>query len=233
MINERTFTAGDVTIHIAFTDKAAGNLSHRRSDDAAQNEKVVLERIHAPERMSRMNAKAGAELRDVDTGGHEWWDGDALLTKQPLHCLTLLTADCIPLVLWDGAGTVLVLAHLGRQGAGLGLAKKAVQATGVPPKQLHAWMGPGIKMPSYAFDQAGYQERFDDTWRDFTEEIGGKFHVNLTGYVLNELEEVGVPFEHITVEPIDTRADHNYFSHYRAKSGNEPEGRHSTYVWFS
>jgi polyphenol oxidase len=233
MINQRTFSAGPSTIHIAFTTKEEGNLSPKRSDDAAQNETAVLRHIHAPERISHMNAKAGAELCDVDTGSAEWWDGDALLTRQPDSCLALFTADCIPLVLWDKTGQVLALVHLGRQGAGLGLAKKAIQAIGVDPKQLHAWMGPSIKVQSYIFDKASYDERFDETWQDFTEEQNGAMHINLTGYVLNALEEAGVPFEHITVEPVDTAANHNYFSHYRSKTSDEPEGRHGTFVWLS
>lgn len=59
----------------------------------------------------------------------------------------ILTADCVPLFLWDHSGTHAALAHCGWRGVVQGLPGKAAHELlkKAPHAQLNAWLGPHIQ----------------------------------------------------------------------------------------
>ena len=56
----------------------------------------------------------------------------------------ILTADCLPLLLCNDAGTVVSAIHVGWQGLVTGVIETAVNSLPVAPPSLMAWMGPAI-----------------------------------------------------------------------------------------
>ena len=56
----------------------------------------------------------------------------------------MLTADCLPVLFCDRAGTRIAAAHAGWRGLAAGVLARAVEALGVPGDQLLAWIGPAI-----------------------------------------------------------------------------------------
>lgn len=72
-------------------------------------------------------------------------DTDAVVTDVPGIALTVLTADCVPVLLWDETVGVIAAAHAGRQGARDGIVRKTVEAMlslGSVPAQIHGILGP-------------------------------------------------------------------------------------------
>ena len=61
----------------------------------------------------------------------------------------VLTADCLPVVLCDAAGTRTGIAHAGWRGLAGGVIERCVAAMERPAGELLAWLGPGIGAGSY------------------------------------------------------------------------------------
>ena len=71
-------------------------------------------------------------------------DADASFTRAPNVVCATMTADCLPVLLCDEAGTVVAAVHAGWRGLCDGVIEAAVAAMQTPPKSLMAWLGPAI-----------------------------------------------------------------------------------------
>jgi len=71
-------------------------------------------------------------------------EADAALTRQAGPVCAVLTADCLPVLFCDRAGTVVAAAHAGWRGLAGGVLEAAVAAMQVPPGEVLAWMGAAI-----------------------------------------------------------------------------------------
>lgn len=169
--------------------------------------------------------------RIVDIDGltpQEVWriEADALITKSPGNLLTLKAADCIPLVFYVPNETILALAHVGTSGAALHLPAKLVKEISFKPAEVHIYVGPHISQKSYRFpDKDLSDKKLDESWNSYITHEDDGIHLNLLGYVLDELKRAGIKPENIEINEIDTGADPNYFSHRRHKLTGEPTGR--------
>jgi YfiH family protein len=77
-------------------------------------------------------------------------EADAALTRQAGIVCAVLTADCLPVLFCDRAGSVVAAAHAGWRGLAAGVLERTVEAMGVPPAELLAWLGPAISQAAYA-----------------------------------------------------------------------------------
>jgi len=69
---------------------------------------------------------------------------DAAWTRAPGRPCVVMTADCLPVLLCDRAGTVVAAVHGGWRGLAGGVIAAVVARLGVPPTELLAWLGPAI-----------------------------------------------------------------------------------------
>lgn len=69
---------------------------------------------------------------------------DAAWTVTPGQPCVVLTADCLPVLLCNQAGTLAAAAHAGWRGLAGGVLPATVAGLAEPPKHLLAWLGPAI-----------------------------------------------------------------------------------------
>ena len=69
---------------------------------------------------------------------------DASFSREPGIACAVMTADCLPVLLCDRAGTVVAAAHSGWRGLLKGVLEATVEAMGIAPVELMAWLGPAI-----------------------------------------------------------------------------------------
>ena len=71
-------------------------------------------------------------------------EADAAITRRRGVVCAVLTADCLPVLLCDDAGSVVGVAHAGWRGLAAGVIESTVGAMQVPGERLMAWLGPAI-----------------------------------------------------------------------------------------
>lgn len=71
-------------------------------------------------------------------------DADASVARKAGAICAVMTADCLPLLLCDEAGTVVAAVHAGWRGLAGGVVEATVKAMNVAPEQLLVWLGPAI-----------------------------------------------------------------------------------------
>ncbi len=116
-------------------DPAAVAENRRRLRACLPSEPVWLEQVH------------GIEVFDADddelpTNGYP--RADACVTRQVGRVLAIMTADCLPVIVHDRAGTVLGAAHAGWRGLLAGVVPALIKRMDVAPDNLRVVIGPGI-----------------------------------------------------------------------------------------
>ena len=69
---------------------------------------------------------------------------DACIARQRGSVCVVMTADCLPVLLCDEAGTVVGAVHAGWKGLAAGVIEATVREMAVEPRRLMAWLGPAI-----------------------------------------------------------------------------------------
>lgn len=214
-------------LRVGYSGKLLGNTYNRYGADADENFAKFM--TYFPGKNPQiMLAVGGDTIMDIDiaTGRElETSDYDAAITNSPRNLLILNAADCIPLVFYSKRQDFVALAHVGTSGAVLHLPSKVIKTLGVPPEEIYCYIGPSISKKSYRFEKDKFEKKLDQSWdRYITDELDGT-HLNLLGYVLDELKNSGIKPKNIETEDVDTGGDPNYFSHRRHKLTGEPDGR--------
>lgn len=77
-------------------------------------------------------------------------EADAALTRSTQYACAVMTADCLPVLLCDTAGSVVAAAHGGWRSLAGGIIGKTVAAMDVPPENILAYLGPAIGATAFA-----------------------------------------------------------------------------------
>ncbi len=146
---------------------------------------------------------------------------DALVTTAPGLVISVLTADCTPVLLADKVAGVIGAAHAGWKGAIGGVLESTIALMlehGAARERITAAIGPCIHQPSYEVGRE-FAERFTeadpDNARFFAPGRDGKFQFNLPAFCAARLVLAGVA--DIETIPLDTYAETDaLFSHRRS-----------------
>lgn len=136
-------------------------------------------------------------------------EADALVTTTPGLVLSVLTADCAPILLADEKAGVVAAAHAGWKGAlggVIGAAVSAMAAQGAQPARIKAAIGPCIHQQSYEVGPE-FEARFADDASFagfFSPGPGDRLLFDLPRFCVGRLHVAGV--EQVDVLPLDTYA---------------------------
>lgn len=88
-------------------------------------------------------------------------DADAVITRQKGTVCTIMTADCLPVLLTDKKGSVVAAAHAGWRGLCDGILEKTVTSMQVEPSDILAWLGPAISQQWFEVGEEVRQQFID------------------------------------------------------------------------
>jgi len=119
---------------------------------------------------------------------------DGLITQVPNLFLTVRTADCLPLFLYDPKRQIIGLVHAGWRGIRQRIHLKALKLFNSPPQDILAGLGPSICADCY------------------------HRHFDLAGTVKHDLISLGIPAANIDHSAICTYEDSRFPSHQRNRT---------------
>jgi hypothetical protein len=178
---------------------ASLNLGLRSGDDAgdvARNRARLRQWLPAePLWLRQVHGTTVAEA-DRAEGSPE---ADAALARRPGTVCAALTADCLPLLLCEEAGTAVAAVHAGWRGLCAGVIERVLEAMDKPANSLLAYLGPAIGPAAYevgaevreAFIAADTEEG-PGSAAAFTPGRPGKFHADLYALARLRLARRGV-----------------------------------------
>jgi YfiH family protein len=123
---------------------------------------------------------------------------DAIVTALRGPVLTILTADCQPVLLHDPEAGVIGAAHAGWKGALGGVLEATVEAMtglGAAPEGIRAAIGPSISQRAYEVGPElldAFLAEDDEAARFFANGDGDRYRLDLVGYGLHRLRRAGV-----------------------------------------
>ncbi|NVB37760.1 laccase domain-containing protein [Pseudenhygromyxa sp. WMMC2535] len=185
---------------------------------------VRVRQVHGAEVMAVGEVGPGSEADGLWTHAGHAWSGPG---AAPV--LGVMTADCVPLLLVDRAGTVAAAVHSGWRGTVANIAGEAVarlvEGGGVAASQLLAAIGPCIELDAFEVGEE-VAEQFEAR---FVARAGyAKPHVDLVACVRAQLEAAGLPPNQIERVGACTHANPGlYFSYRRDGAGI---GQHLAFI---
>ncbi len=181
------------------------------------SEPVWLEQVHGTQVM--VAEQAGCAPR-----------ADACISHRPNAVCTVMTADCLPVLLCDTDATVVGAAHAGWRGLADGVIEATISAMGVPPGSLMAWLGPAIGPQAF---EVGEEVRAAFMHHDIQasaafESRGDKYLANIYLLARQRLNKLGV--KNVYGGDFCTYSDPARFYSYR-RDGQT--GRMASLIWLS
>lgn len=168
-----------------------------------QHEIVAINRARVASAMGNGHLRGvhqhhSADVIVVDGPSDETPKADALVTKTEGIILSVLTADCQPVLFADAKTGVIGAAHAGWKGAMDGVLEHTVGAMvtlGAEREDIVAVIGPSISQPAYEVGPE-FLERFVDadpqSARFFVNGTDDRYQFDLPGYGLQCLRAAGV-----------------------------------------
>ncbi len=156
----------------------------------------------------------------------EVW-ADAVLSNQQV-CLAMKVADCFPIVLSSKKSQVIALIHGGWKPLLQNIIELSVLDLRLTyklnPKDLYAWIGPGIHNCCYHFEDKPIQADLR-SWQSFVQQKDDHWEIDLAKYIKQELNKQGIKKESIIdFDQCTCCNDETFFSHYSQKvSKNDQE----------
>jgi YfiH family protein len=154
---------------------------------------------------------------------------DASVTSESGVVLAILTADCLPVVFANDAGTEIGAAHAGWRGLANGILENTIAAMHSPARELIAWLGPAAGPQAYeigaeVFDAFVSQD--ENAASAFVATRPGHWRVDLYALARQRLAKLGITRVH--GGDLCTISDpQRFFSHRR----DARTGRMATLVW--
>ena len=146
---------------------------------------------------------------------------DALITNQKGVMLTILTADCVPVLLYDKEKEVVAAIHAGWKGTEAKIVAKTVQKMikvyGSDPEDIIAGVAPAIGRCCYEVGEDVAKHFFSDPGS--FDAVGKKYMLDLPLINKKQLLDAGLLEEHIEMSGVCTACEVERFFSYRKEQG--------------
>jgi len=156
---------------------------------------------------------------------------DACITRHRAAVCVVMTADCLPVLLCDEAGSVAGAVHAGWKGLAAGVIEAAVLTMNVAPQSLMAWLGPAISQEAFEVGEevrAAFVAVQPQAASAFTPGRPGKWFADIYALARLRLDTLGIT--QIYGGNHCTYREHKQFFSYRRDGAT---GRMGTFIWLS
>lgn len=230
-------------VHTHFTTRLDGvsqppydslNLGAHVGDDpdaVRENRARVAAQLNLdPARFIWMDQVHSATVRVVDAAdlGAPIPATDAVVTTDPTVVLTVMVADCVPVLLYDADAGVIAAAHAGRTGARNGVVSNTVATMvelGAKPENIMAHLGPAASGRRYELPREMAEDVEEQLPGSLTRTDHGTWGSDVRAGLARQLTTLGVG--NIIMDSRCTIEDSNLFS-YRCDGKT---GRQAGIIW--
>jgi YfiH family protein len=214
LINDSKYFSGFATRELGDGKHDIENIFHfLDSNDIEYRRLVIPEQIHSVN-IESFSSKSNEKLVKIE-------ETDGVITREKGTVLTVVTADCCPIIFAEKKEGIIGISHHGWRGSVKKFAVKIIDRMideGARKENINIAIGPAIGECCYDVDNDRYYE-FREEFDGFTNKIfhhrGGRWHLNLAmlNYLL--LLEVGIKKENIDFFPFCTKCDKDRFFSFR------------------
>ena len=202
-----------------------GNLALHVNDQAKHvkaNRQALLKTLGC-QSIHWLNQTHSNRVLNLDHSHHH--DADASYSTCPGQACTVLTADCVPVLLFDQYWQEVAAIHAGWRGLASGIIANTVMQFRAKTDNLIAWIGPCIHMPSYEVNQTLLHQftAISEDYRAFFHSLNQNIHADLPGIAQYQCQILGVG--KVYVSPYCTYSMNHLFYSYRR---NQNTGRQAT-----
>lgn len=180
------------------------NLAQHVGDDAArveQNRAFLAKELALTHPIQWLEQVHGVKVVEAQADGMVRTADGAITQQRGLAC-AVLTADCLPLLFCDQAGTQVAAIHAGWRGLAGGIIARTLEQFSTPASGLMVYLGPAISQPFFEVGievlEAFFERARDDNHSEaiFQAFIPGvrplHFHADLYALAKAELTSLGV-----------------------------------------
>jgi YfiH family protein len=219
LISDERFFGGFGTKELGDGRKVENIFNFLQNNYSNFKKVVILEQIHSTN-IAVFNSSTTENLEKIS-------EIDGIVTKESGSVLTVITADCSPIIFVEKNQGIIGISHNGWRGSVKRLVQKMVEkiiVLGGKKDSIYVAIGPSIGECCYNIDEDRYYQ-FKEEFDGYSEKIfhrrQGKLHLNLTllNYLL--LLEKGVKKENIDCFPFCTRCDKKRFFSFRRDKKSE------------
>lgn len=188
----------------------------------------VAQKIDVP-RLSMLNQIHGIDgtvINEIDFSFNN--DGDYLITQRPNVGLGVLTADCVPVVLYDTNNQVIAAIHAGWRGAVAGIVPITFEHMkslwGSQEQDIQLFIGPSAKACCYQVQE----DFFNNVPLEFTTKLmlqkGENWYFDTADLITLQMKKAGISPALINTQfNLCTMCNSRFFSHRRqgAQAGRQ------------
>ena len=170
----------------------------------------------------------GKKVIDLEKNIFKSYVADGLVTRKREQVISILTADCMPIVISSICGSIICVLHVGRKGAEFNIIESAFKILKKYNYSFEAWIGPSISKNYYLVNE-NIKKKFisiDKKYEEFFFEKNRNLHMDLSGIATYQLKENNV--DNIYYSGLCTVKDYKDFYSFRKFSD---EKRFGTFVW--
>lgn len=209
-----------------------GLRSGEAADTVSSNRSVLQQALGlpaAPRWLHQVHGTTVAELGPLPTADEP--QADAAVSHLPGTVLTILTADCLPVLFCADDGSAIGAAHAGWRGLAAGVLEATIEQLELPPERLLAWLGPCIGAASYEVGEevhAAFLAHDVAAVACFAPTRPGHWRCDLAALARQRLLAAGLARIH--GGGFDTLTDPRFYS-YRGEGARS--GRFASLIWLA
>lgn len=224
-----------------FGDFNLGNRNSEQGDDpnaVEENRNLLLKEFTLPAKPHWLKQVHGTDVLRFDsipvlTGDfrNDEQIADASVTSQKKIVLSVLTADCLPVLFCNEAGTEIAAAHAGWRGLADGILENTVRAMNTKSQDIIVWLGPAAGAAAYEIGidvHDAFLKHDQNAALTFTPTRENHWRVDLYQLARMRLNAMGITKiyggDHCTISEPE-----NFFSHRRDRK----TGRMASIIWIS